>query len=203
MPRKPSKALSVCCAHCGIRFQTTTQRLRKAGHSHQFCGVPCFQAYRKEHSDEFPAPPIKKARAENSIEVECQQCGKAFIRQSCDLRQRSAYGPFCSHKCYGKWRSENLTGEDSPSWEGGYALDYGGSNWKRQRRHARKRDEHTCQDCGAIGQEWGHRLDVHHIVPYNMFDDPEEANQLKNLVTLCRQCHARRHSNTYELAKAG
>jgi 5-methylcytosine-specific restriction endonuclease McrA len=32
-------------------------------------------------------------------------------------------------------------------------------------------------------------LHVHHIIPLREFDEPEEANTLSNLVTVCTSCH--------------
>jgi len=35
----------------------------------------------------------------------------------------------------------------------------------------------------------GYELHVHHIKPIREFDEPEEANVLSNLVTLCHEHH--------------
>lgn len=131
-----------------------------------------------------------------TTEKPCQWCGKPVVRQESESDKRSTYGPFCNHNCYGKWRSENLVGEDSPAWKGGKSRWYEG-NWKSQRAKARKRDNYTCQDCGAVSQNHGYEMDVHHIVDYDLFEEPKEANLLENLVTLCRVCHMRRHG--YEM----
>lgn len=48
-------------------------------------------------------------------------------------------------------------------------------------RRAVLRDKFTCQRCGKRGS------DVAHILPRGRF--PELKAQLKNLVTLCRECH--------------
>jgi hypothetical protein len=76
-----------------------------------------------------------------------------------------------------------MSGENSPTWKGGYE-DYRGPNWKRQRKLALERDGFCCQKCGAIEP-----LQVHHIRPYQTFDNYLEANELNNLVTLCKTCH--------------
>lgn len=84
---------------------------------------------------------------------------------------------------------EQPSGENSRTWEGGYA-DYYGPNWKEQRRKARDRDDHTCQSCGMTKEEMGREPDVHHIRPFRKFESHERANRLENLVCLCRECHA-------------
>ena len=68
--------------------------------------------------------------------------------------------------------------------------------WKEIRTEAIQRDEEHCQDCGMVRgehqEEYGRDLEVHHLTPVREFDDPEEADQLDNLVTLCAQCHGKR-----------
>jgi DEAD/DEAH box helicase domain-containing protein len=66
--------------------------------------------------------------------------------------------------------------------------DYG-SNWAAQRQQARARDQYRCQMCGAAEQ--GREHDVHHKIPFRTFASYLEANQLSNLITLCRTCHRR------------
>jgi DEAD/DEAH box helicase domain-containing protein len=62
-----------------------------------------------------------------------------------------------------------------------------GSTWPFQRDQARARDGYRCQVCGA--PEQGRAHDVHHKIPFRTFSSASEANQLKNLITLCPACH--------------
>jgi DEAD/DEAH box helicase domain-containing protein len=64
--------------------------------------------------------------------------------------------------------------------------DYG-PNWPAQRNRTRARDGYCCQICGASEHDREH--DVHHKVPFRTFDSYQQANQLANLITLCRSCH--------------
>jgi DEAD/DEAH box helicase domain-containing protein len=66
--------------------------------------------------------------------------------------------------------------------------DYG-PNWPAQRKLARARDRYCCQICGA--PEQGREHDVHHRIPFRTFASYQQANQLSNLLTLCRSCHRR------------
>ena len=90
----------------------------------------------------------------------------------------------------GKWQSENLKGENNPSWLGGWKKYYG-INWVEQKNKARKRDNYTCQLCGK--KENGRAHDVHHKIPFRKFGIKRylEANDLSNLITLCNSCHLR------------
>lgn len=55
--------------------------------------------------------------------------------------------------------------------------------------HIRDRDNHVCFDCGKTEEENSTlmALDVHHI------DFDKDNSDPTNLITLCRQCHKRRH----------
>jgi DEAD/DEAH box helicase domain-containing protein len=92
--------------------------------------------------------------------------------------------------------------------------DYG-PNWEQQRRAARARDGYRCRQCGAPeptpsqtlphfaqqnggGQGGGRQHDVHHLTPFRSFgyvpglnENYRLANELDNLITLCRACHSR------------
>jgi DEAD/DEAH box helicase domain-containing protein len=71
-------------------------------------------------------------------------------------------------------------------------IDYG-KNWLTRKDEARYRDQYRCQICGMI--ESGRAHDVHHKVPFRMFQNFEQANRLDNLVTLCHECHRRVEQN--------
>ena len=64
-----------------------------------------------------------------------------------------------------------------------------GPNWASQRDQARARDGYRCQICDV--PEAGRSHDVHHKVPFRTFASYRQANQLTNLITLCRPCHRR------------
>lgn len=173
--------VQLICSGCGKTMIRTAWEVRKKqkrhGHTKVYCSDACARDAR------WPT---------RSFVANCAQCGKEIVVRPNRMRKRGKYGPFCNHACYGQWRTANLSGENSPAWKGGYELWYEG-NWKSQRAKARKRDNYTCQDCGTTEQTWGYALDVHHIIAYDLFGDPKEANRLGNLVTLCRTCHVKRH----------
>jgi DEAD/DEAH box helicase domain-containing protein len=70
--------------------------------------------------------------------------------------------------------------------------DYG-PNWQKIRETVRKRDQFTCQVCGA--KESSRQHDVHHKTPFRAFTSREEANRLENLTTLCQNCHHKVEQN--------
>lgn len=60
------------------------------------------------------------------------------------------------------------------------------SDWECRRKKVYQRDNYTCQNCGATGGPHGNtELHAHHVVPKS----EGGSNQLKNLQTLCRDCH--------------
>ena len=70
-----------------------------------------------------------------------------------------------------------------------------GGEWGVKRRKVLKRDDNACRYCGIsdseLGEGGGNGLHVHHIAPRKQFDDPQKANKLENLITLCPSCHKR------------
>jgi DEAD/DEAH box helicase domain-containing protein len=76
--------------------------------------------------------------------------------------------------------------------------DYG-PHWPRVRKLVRIRDQHTCQACGR--KEESQSWHIHHIVPFRNFANPQAANQLDNLITLCPACH--QHAETSIRMRSG
>lgn len=97
----------------------------------------------------------------------------------------------CSEECRAAYFSDLHTGEGNPMWAGGSTVF--GENWREQRQKRLERDGYRCVICG-VTQE-AHRdahgcgLHVHHITPRRTFDDPDRANRVSNLRTLCLPHH--------------
>jgi len=62
-----------------------------------------------------------------------------------------------------------------------------GDDWEAIRLLIYKRDNFQCKMCGITMNEYGKAMDVHHIIPFLYSGD----NSLKNLITLCRNCHTK------------
>lgn len=101
-----------------------------------------------------------------------------------------------NHRIERRSVSESVSGELHPNWKGGRSF-YAGPNWQEQRQKALRRDGFKCQCCGIDQSELGQELDVHHIVPRSDFIsddgtlDYEKANEVDNLISLCKSCHSR------------
>lgn len=182
------------CQWCKKSFLDKTSK-----QTQKYCSTRCFGLARRRFvtkackycGRKFQLPPSCSDRFYCSKEcywadmrsgriiAQCAYCGKEF--QNIPSRQHV----YCSRKC----RDKALRGENSPLWKGG-PRPYG-SNWESQVRKVKKRDDHTCQICGykSGGSQF---LDIHHIKPLKEFNgDWEMANQLDNLIALCRKCHAK------------
>ncbi|WP_082146828.1 HNH endonuclease [Halostagnicola sp. A56] len=71
--------------------------------------------------------------------------------------------------------------------QGGYPSD-----WDTRRKTVYKRDNYTCQNCGAKGGPSGNaELHAHHIVPKSKGG----THKLTNIKTMCRGCHSAIHNN--------
>jgi hypothetical protein len=90
-------------------------------------------------------------------------------------------------------QSELMSGSGNTNWQGGLSFEEYGMNWTDDLRESiRKRDNHMCQNCGIHQDElegFHQQLDIHHI-DYDKYNlDP------KNLVSLCKICHAKTNFN--------
>lgn len=172
--RKDEARRTTNCPECGKEFWYLRSWPRK------YCSRLCSAKNNYGNLKEFAYPPAM-------FIATCETCGVQFESVPSESR-----GRFCSQKCFGKWQSENITGDKTPNWKGGGA-EYYGPSWQAARRKARARDG-VCQDCGKTPEQNGKALDVHHIVPFRLFGVERhiEANDLSNLVSLCMVCHTTR-----------
>lgn len=127
-------------------------------------------------------------------EVDCARCGETVVRTPSKLE--ATENSFCSRECFYDWtrKTDARSGENNHMWKGG-GDPYYGTNWHQQREARLEQDGYECRVCGMTNsehhREYDASLHVHHIRPLREFDDPCEANDLNNLVTLCHSCHGR------------
>lgn len=170
------------CKRCGKVFEEYAYR------SPSFCSNQC----RSEYAARQPKPKARKPL--NRITLNCKVCGKEYQTSIHQIRLRG--GTCCSRECVNILQSQLKRADGNPNYRGG-AVRHRGANWGRQSRAALKRDGYRCQICNKRLGRKGYDYGVHHIIPYREFDgDFESANQLTNLITLCRSCHAKvEHGN--------
>lgn len=122
---------------------------------------------------------VKKGRPSNS---------STKIRPGVHLSRKTEFRKGIQPRTKFKPSDPRLMRENNPRWKGGYTPYYG-PNWREQRRKALQHDVHICQRCRAT--ENGREHDVHHIIRFYNFGLAryKEANDLSNLITLCRTCH--------------
>ena len=157
------------------------------------CGKPSKKGYHGKHGlCRKCAAPLVGLNRRRRIALICPICQKEFEVQWNIARRNN--DTLCSKECFDEWKKTFRVGKQNYGWHGG--KNYYGPNWQSQRRHCRKRDDYKCQECGKTQKENGKALDVHHIVPFKSFGYiPDEndnylfANDLSNLVALCRACH--------------
>lgn len=174
--------VEVDCSWCG---DITTVRPAVADRpGENFCSEKCLGQWNASKRVGETHPQYDR------VKVQCAYCGreKRVKQHVADENQRH----FCGYTCMGEWQSENQVGEGNPGWKGGRP-EYYGANWPTQREKALDRDDHRCQACGmtsaAHQEQWDEGLHVHHITRFKSFDNSERANELSNLVALCRGCH--------------
>ena len=73
------------------------------------------------------------------------------------------------------------------------SIDYTGMRWRRKRENILRRDKYLCRECKRYGKTTPADT-VHHIVPITINYRLAFINN--NLISLCRQCHAKMHDRT-------
>lgn len=146
---------------------------------------------------------ISEAKQQGETE-ECEYCGDEVDIEPWEREWKDSF--FCDMDCKAEWQSEYLVGENSPSWKGGWDYWYG-EDWPEVRQQALERDDHKCRICGRDESDIGRDPDVHHITPVRVFrkehDDPNLANTLDNVITLCPVHHGRAEKGDLELPDLG
>jgi len=172
------------CEYCGEKVTAPASADRK------YCSKRCVDKAKSESFSGRGHPQWVDYET-----TECEYCGDEFEEQTGNPNR------FCSRKCQANSQSEEFSGEDwhlygkcgkeHPTYTG--HEDYYGSNWQEQRKAAIERDNRKCVACGISQKEHKVEFDcdlhVHHIQPIATFDTPEGANNLNNLITLCRKDH--------------
>lgn len=163
----------------------------------RFCGRACGGIWASANRLKERAPLWKGGPPERT----CETCHKAYQQVAYTTKGRNQQHFFCSHACHGIWVSKHRSGKNNPLWKGGHK-DYYGPNWKQQKHLTRQRDAYKCCACGKTTGQNGRALDVHHIKPFRTFgyipkqnDYYLQANDLLNLITLCRVCHKKAEHN--------
>lgn len=178
--------VELVCKHCSVTFPEYQSRLDDEESRGQFCSTECYEAHHRP-------------------EVECTWCDETFRADLNRVEEHESV--FCSGECEKEWRKVQFSGDTHPqskenySWKRDDGTTRYVSGWDDIRQDALARDNYECQSCGVSNEEYvarhGVGLDVHHITPLSEFDDPlpDEANDLENLVSLCRSCHRMEEAN--------
>jgi len=188
--------VAVVCPVCGRTFHVKPYRMERT--PALCCSKQCSGVL--SVSQRFGAAQHRERRGSlnpnwqgGKIAVVCAVCGKALHRTPYKAAH-SAYH-FCGMACVGTWKAQHQSGANHVAYRGGH-VEYYGPNWGIQKRAARKRDGYKCCHCGKTQKKNGRALDVHHIKPFRTFGyTPDQndyyliANDLPNLISLCRNCH--------------
>lgn len=178
--------LTASCITCHTSFPLDSHRRRST------CSDACLSAFRTTvHRSR-----VRVSRAKGpTVEIVCEVCHKVKLVFPCQASTR-----FCGDACRLSWFAHHAgSGSQHPNWTGG--PQYYGVSWKPAKKLALIRDGYQCQRCGKRPKK--NQCDVHHILPFQLFgkERHQEANDLDNLVTLCRSCHANVERGNFSLAK--
>ena len=166
-----SRKQELQCEQCG---KTILVYARDIQHGRKFCSHECYGISKQG----------KPAHNRNRVTKQCGWCGKSFDRAASNFHSKLS---FCCQHCSSMWNAEfGLHGKDHPNYIDGQSNTYGEA-WPTIRKAALIKAQYKCQLC----EEDKKILDVHHIIPFKFFASPKSGNHAKNLIVLCRKCHAK------------
>lgn len=183
------------CKHCGITFPRDRRKIycsiacrlkgNESGRTRlcHYCGCSFLVQYAGVKRTCCSLKCSNKFRGTLVESEVCCNCGKSFKPMS-STRPKM----YCSREC----RASHYCGSNHPLWRGNRRHERG-KTFKPNARIVRERDK-VCACCGKNREQAGQLLSVDHIIPFRwgkMFPgiDP---NDLRNLVALCRGCHAKK-----------
>lgn len=179
------RQVSRTCETCGLEFSVHRAR----GHA-RFCSREC------QATKIIKQCPVCKAEitAKRSAAPKRLTCSRRCLAVLRGIENRS---PRQGQKKSTEEREKISEGlRKHYKWSPAKHWNYQGGPWKsrrggwlRQREAARERDGNTCQACLRSAASLGKNIPIHHIKPYREFADPEAANDLDNLISLCQSCH--------------
>lgn len=173
------------CGYCGNPLERSQYYIERS--ENHFCNSTHRGLYRSEQ-ETFAGEKNPAWVEGNTEDVECPYCGDMNERPIWEIETNERC--FCDKYCYSDWRSENIVGENHPSWEGGRNEIYYQIRDKIDKRSWRQiRQKHTeendiCQLCGEK-DEGNLGLHTHHIIPVMCGGTNDEYNRM----SLCGSCH--------------
>ena len=170
------------CHTCKKEFYIPKWKFRsyrdRPANKHFFCSRDCFREFWK-----VDILPNRINKDNKGITKKCEFCGKVFHRR----KRGDRIDRFCDRKCWGKWKSENIVGENNPTWKGN-EKEYRNHLHRKWQRLVKKRDNFQCKICGDNESI----LVAHHIKSYKHY--PEMRYEVDNGITFCRKCHIQLHT---------
>lgn len=124
--------------------------------------------------------------------VTCSQCNVIFAKNKYRFNRASKH--FCSQNCYDNYRTAS---RDTYKKISHYLRS--SKEYEKWRKDVFARDNYKCVDCGKEHDSHAHHIQELHKICNNCnmnIDDilkSEEFNDINNGITLCGECHNKRH----------
>lgn len=172
---------TLTCHTCGDEFKRWKSQL---GTPPYYCSTQC---HLENHNKSGKESPRYSQRT-----VPCGYCGDPVSKPKSRIERNTDV--HCSRECADNHHSERVSKDGNPNYRHGESktLKYG-PLWSERRKQALRRDQYRCQRCGLTDAEsrerFGAELSVHHRTPFVEFESRENAHELDNLVSVCKECH--------------
>ena len=168
----------------GKKASLETRRKQAEARSGKCPSLETRRKMSEAHKGVFHSEKSKKKMSEKRMGKKNPMYGRNFSKKHRERMSKARSGE--KNSMYGR------RGESCPSWCGGKSFELYSIEFNNQlKEFIRKRDKYRCQECFRPQDELfsksgkKYKLDIHHI-DYN-----KKNNNPKNLLSLCRKCHAK------------
>ncbi len=185
------------CKTCGKIFYKKVNVSRKKWATMKYCSNPCINKGRiSKFRGLRPMPEERKQHLREVLKGRTTNTGKTHFKKGNKIGVKTQFKKGNITWNTGK-KNPYFTGPNNPNWKGGITPEHKKIRWslkyKKFREEIFKRDNYTCQECGRKRKK-GDRviLNAHHKKSFTKYKELRFVKS--NVITLCQECHKKKHS---------
>jgi len=183
------------CKNCGKDFEKKLTVSQRKWATMRFCSKSCAKVGVSSWNKGIPLSEEKKLHLRKVLKGRTCNTGRTHFKKGTTVGLKTQFKKGDTSYWKGK-KNPHFSGENNPRWKGGITPEHKKVRWSQKYKDFRdeifKRDNYTCKNCGRK-RKVGDRviLNAHHKKSFT--DYPKLRFTKSNVLTLCKECHKKRH----------